>query len=211
MELPPSSHDPDAVRDLADRILSEARYDRPPESIPERILGWFADRIADVLSTLVGTGAGTVVAWIVVLGAIGAIAYLVIRHGRVVRADLPVGGAPSAMVELSRSPAEWLAEAEELEGAGRWKEALRCRYRALVGDLVRRGAIPDQPGRTAREHVRDVEESRPHAAPAMAAATDLFEAAWYGDEPTGPSGSKRFQDLAAEVLAPAGARRMAGV
>ena len=30
MGLPPSEHDPAAVRELADQILSEARYDVPP-------------------------------------------------------------------------------------------------------------------------------------------------------------------------------------
>lgn len=211
MDLPPSSHDPDAVRGLAGRILSEARYDRPPESLAERIQGWFADRIADLLSTLVGSGAGTVVAWIVVLGAIGAVVYLVIRHGRIVDLEQPERAGPSAMVELSRSPAQWLSEADALEAAGRWKEALRCRYRALVADLVRRGAIADQPGRTAREYVGDVTESRPEAATAMADATELFEAAWYGDVPTGPSAAERFQELTAEILDPPKPRRMAGV
>jgi hypothetical protein len=201
MELPPSSHDPAEVRDLADRILAASRYDRPPESLPERIQGWFADRIADALSTLVGTGAGTLLAWIVVLGAIGAVGFLIARHGGTVRVDRPAAGEPSAMVELSRSPREWRRDADALEAQGRWREALRCRYRALVGELVRRGAIPDQVGRTAGEYVRDVASSRPDAAPAMAAATELFEAAWYGDAPTGAVELARFRDLDAAVLA----------
>lgn len=200
MDLPPSAHDPDAVRGLADRILAEPRYDRPPESLPDRIQGWFADRIADVLSTLVGTGAGTLLAWIVVLGAVAAVAYLVIRHGRTVRVDRPLGAPSPAMVELSRAPSEWRAEADALEDQGRWKEALRCRYRALVGDLVRRGAIADQPGRTAGEYVDDVVSARPDVAPAMAGATELFEAAWYGDATTGAPEATRFRTLEAEVL-----------
>src|SRR3546814_7900913 len=71
------------------------------------------------------------------------------------------------MVELSRSPGEWRAMADELEAAGRWKEALRCRHRALVADLVRRGVIPDQAGRTAREYAADVALGLPHAAVPM--------------------------------------------
>lgn len=200
MELPPSSHDPDDVRDLADRILAEARFDRPPESLPERIQGWFADRIGDLLGQLVGTGAGTIVAWVVVLGAVAAVVYLVVRHGRSVSVDRPFGDPGAAMVELSRPPGAWRAEAVELERAGRWKDALRCRYRALVGDLVRRGAIAEQAGRTAGEHLRDVAAARPDAAPAMAEATSLFEAAWYGNVPTGEAESARFQALEAEIL-----------
>jgi hypothetical protein len=211
MGVPPSSHDPEAVRDLADRILSEARYDRPPESLPERIQGWFADRISDALSGLVGTGAGTLLAWFVVVGAVAAVAYLVVRHGRIVRGGLARSDLPSAMVELSRAPSEWRAEADALEARGRWKEALRCRYRALVGDLVRLGAIADQAGRTAGEYVGDVAAARPDAASAMAEATRLFEAAWSGAAPTGRAESDRFRELEAHVLAKPRSRAAAGV
>jgi len=201
MGLPPSAHDPQAVRDLADRILAQARYDRPPESLPERIQGWFADRIADVLATLVGSGGGTVVAWVVLVGAIGAVVYLVARHGRGVQVDRPVRERAAVMVELTRTPSEWRDEADRLEATGRWREGLRCRYRALVGDLVRRGDIADQAGRTAGEYVRDVAASHPAVAPEVAAATELFEAAWYGAAATGPDEAARFRELDQRVLA----------
>jgi hypothetical protein len=35
----------------------------------------------------------------------------------------------------------------------------------------------------------------------MAAATELFEAAWYGDVPTGPAEAERFERLDRQVLA----------
>jgi hypothetical protein len=201
MGIPPSQHDPEAVRQLADRILAEARYDRPPESIPDRIMSWVGDQIAKVLNSLVGGGGGTVVAWVILLGAIGGVVYLLVRHGRVTIPSLTSGEEPEVMVELSRSAREWRAEAERLEAAGRWAEGLRCRHRALVADLVRRGAIPEQPGRTAGEYVRDVAQTLPDATPALAAATDLFEAAWYGGAATGPVESERFAELDARVLA----------
>lgn len=207
MELPPSAHEPGAVRDMADRILAEARYDRPGKSLPDRILEWFGDQLGKVLGSFVGSGAGTLVAWAIVLGAVAFVVYLVVRHGRVV--SLPAGGPRSAalMVELTRTPAEWRAEAESLEAQGRWREGLRGRHRALVGELVRRGDIREQAGRTAGEHLRDVARSRPDVAPSMAAATELFEAAWYGDAATGPAEAERFEGLSAQVLgAPAGRR-----
>lgn len=201
MELPPSVHDPERVRDLADRILAEPRYDRPPKSLPDRILEWFGEQLAKVLGSLVGSGAGTVVAWAFVLGAVALVAYLVIRYGRVASPPRTTEPAPSVMVELTRTPAEWRAEAAALEAQGRWREGLRCRYRAVIAELVRRGAIPDQPGRTAGEYVRDVAAAQPEVAPALAAATELFEAAWYGAVATGPEESARFQSLDAQVLA----------
>lgn len=202
MELPPPTHEPGAVRDLADRILAEARYDRPPESIPDRIIGWFLEQLGKVLGSFVGSGAGTFVAWAFVLGAVAVVVYLVVRHGRVGALPRAPGSSAGVMVELSRTPGEWRAEAARLEAQGRWREGLRCRHRALIGELVRRGAIPEQAGRTAGEYVRDVASALPVSAPSMAAATELFEAAWYGGASSGPAEAERFERLSADVLQP---------
>lgn len=207
MDLPPSVHDPESVRDLADRILRESRYDRPPKSIPDRILEWFGEQLGRVLGSFVGSGAGTLVAWAFVVAAVGFVIYLVVRYGRVGRFPRPLEHAADVMVELTRTPAEWRADAAALEAQGRWKEGIRCRHRALIGELVRRGVVRDQAGRTAGQYVRDVSTSLPEAAPAMAAATELFEAAWYGDAPTGAAEAERFERLDRHVLgAPVGSR-----
>lgn len=200
MGLPPATHDPETVRELADDILARARYARPPESIPERVQRWFGEQVGRLLSELVGTGAGTLLAWIVVLACLAAIVYLVARHGRRTRPAVLQATRPDVMVELTRSPDEWRREATALEEAGRWREGLRCRHRGLVGELVRRGAVREQAGRTAGEHLRDVAATWPEAATAMAAATELFEAAWYGDAATGAAEAARFRDLERQVL-----------
>jgi hypothetical protein len=184
MGLPPSEHDPAAVRDLADQILAQARYDRPPESLPDRILGWIGEQLARAFGALVSGGGGTVLAWLIVAGALGGVVYLLVRHGRVSLPAWAPQDEARVMVELTRSAKEWRAEAVRLEADGRWPEGLRCRHRALVADLVRRGAIPEQPGRTAGEYVRDVARTLPDASVPFAAATELFEAAWYGGAST---------------------------
>ena len=199
--LPPSPHDPESVRALADDVLSAARYRPAQESIPERVLGWVVEQMAKVLSSLAGGGGGTAVAWLILVGAVGAVVYLLVRHGRVSLPAAAPAGAAQVMVELTRSACEWRVEAEALEGQGRWREGLRCRHRALIAELVRRGAIPDQPGRTAGEYVRDVAVSIPDVAPSLAAATELFEAAWYGGAITGAAEAERFAALDAGVLA----------
>jgi len=200
MGLPPSEHDPGSIRDLADQILSQARYDEPAQSIPDRIFGWVGEQLTKLLDGLVGSGGGTFVAWAILLGALGAMIYLLARAGRITM--LPSAGPePEVMVELTRTAREWREEADALEGQGRWADGLRCRYRALVADLVRRGTIPDQAGRTAGEYVRDVAARQPDAAPAFAAATELFEAVWYGGAVTGASEAERFRALDAQVLA----------
>lgn len=198
--LPPSTQDPEQVRGLADQILSDERYRQPPESIPDRVLGWFAEQIGKLLGALVGGGGGTVIAWLILLAAIASVVYLLARHGRVTLPSAAPSAGAQVMVELTRRPHEWRAEAEALEAQGKWREGLRCRHRAVIAELVGRGAIPDQAGRTAGEYVRDVARSLPDAAPALAAATELFEAAWYGGTSTGPAEAARFAELDAQVL-----------
>ena len=200
MGLPPSEHDPGSVRDLADRILSEARYDEPAQSIPDRIMEWLGEQLARLLEGLVGGGGGAVVAWVILLGALGAVIYLLARYGRLSLPAVAPDPEPEVMVELTRTASEWREEAAGLEAQGRWPEGLRCRHRALVADLVRRGVVADQAGRTAGEYARDVAARRPELAPPFAAATELFEAVWYGGAAAGPAEAERFQQLEAQVL-----------
>jgi hypothetical protein len=203
MGLPPPEHDPEAVRDLADQILSQSRYAVPTKSLPERVTDWLGDQLSRLIDALAGGGEvfGTVIAWAILLGVLGAVVYLLVRYGRVTLPSRPAEPEPEVMVELTRTAREWRDEAEALEAQGRWEEGLRCRYRAMVADLVRRGVIADQAGRTAGEHARDVADREPDVAPSFAAATELFEAVWYGGASSGPGESQRFRDLEATVLA----------
>ena len=64
--------------------------------------------------------------------------------------------------------------------------------------------IRDLPGRTSGEYRADVAATLPAAAADFAAATELFEQAWYGDVTTGPDESARFRHLADLVVDRAG-------
>ncbi|MBV9410730.1 MAG: DUF4129 domain-containing protein, partial [Acidimicrobiia bacterium] len=95
---------------------------------------------------------------------------------------------------------DWRAEAEAHERAGEWRQAVRCRYRALVADLAGRGILNEVPGRTAGEYRRELGDALPAASPQFAGATELFEGAWYGHRPTGEADAAHFRDLADRVL-----------
>lgn len=196
--LPVPSHSPDEARRVVDDVLADPRYRVPEPSLLDRIMKWFEDRLGDLVGTLFDTGAGSLFAWLIIGTALTVTIVLLLRATGSVRRDR----APSiaTMVELTRTPAEWRDEAAELEAQGRWKEAMRCRYRALVGELVALGHIPELPGRTAGEYRRDVAERDPAAATAFSDASDLFELAWYGDLPTGADERDRFVRLEADIL-----------
>ena len=76
-----------------------------------------------------------------------------------------------------------------------------ARYRGLVDELVDDGVLAAVPGRTAGEYSDDVAGTLPAVAEPFDEATELFERAWYGNLPTGPDESARFQDSAGRVLA----------
>ena len=102
------------------------------------------------------------------------------------------------------TPVDWSAEVDRAEAEGRLRDALRARYRVLIGRLAGAGVIPDLVGRTAGELVADVRAAAPAAHPAFSAATTLFEEAWYGHAPTGPAERDRFAAAADEALARSG-------
>jgi hypothetical protein len=207
-DLPPPDHDPARAREAADQILTRPEYRwRDDQSLIERIGEWVADRVGDLTAPF-GVGAGGVpvwVGWLVVGLLVAVVGVLIYRSRAGWRRDRVAGAADGRRVVVSpgEGSVDWAAEVARCEAAGRWREGLRARYRVLVGELARRRIIGDLVGRTAGELVADVRATSPAVAPAFAAATDLFEAAWYGGVPVGPVERDRFTLLADQVRAAA--------
>jgi len=163
------------------------------------VLDWIG-RLFDRLTG--AAGPGSVVGLIIVAAAVAVVVVLLARFARSVQRDRVSGVRVSGQV--GRPATDWRAEAAAHEAAGRWRDALRCRYRALVADLAARGLVDEIPGRTSGEYRREVAASLPDAAPEFSDATDLFERAWYGAAPAGPEENERFVGLADRVLSGAG-------
>jgi len=217
LDPPVPTHDPAQVRHAADKILSQPRYqwnDGP--GLLQRIGRWLSHLLSRIGSPF---GLPTVPVWVgwLVLGLLVAlIGFLIYRAAS--GGGLSRGGGAAArrrgsgvVVSSGEENVDWAAEVVRCEAEGRWREALRARFRVLVGELAAREVLGDLVGRTAGELVTDVRRQAPPAGPAFAAAAGVFEAAWYGHAPTGPADRDRFAALAADVLArvppvPAGAR-----
>lgn len=208
-ELPESQHDPDDVRGLADRILSRPEYREPAESLLERLDRFLTESIESLLSS-VGIGVSgrvaSLVAWATLFLVIAVLIALVAwawRGGGWGRRGRERDASPILTTESARDAAGWLAEAERHEVEGRWRKGMLCRYRALVTALVARGVLSDAAGRTAGEYVRDVVRrvgNSGSVAERFAAATELFEAVYYGGAQTGPAQRDRFATLASATL-----------
>lgn len=205
LDLPDPQHDPEHVRDLADEILSrpEYRWDDRHRSILERIGDWIADQLGRLAAPFGVSAVPVWLGWVVLALLVGVVAFLLYRSRAGWRRTPRAEGDPSHRVVVSRGDVDvdWAAEAERCEGAGRWRDGLRCRYRALVGELAARGVVGDLVGRTAGELVGEVAANCPGASEPFVSATELFESAWYGGRGVGPAERDRFAGLGQRVLA----------
>lgn len=217
MAPPEPTHDPRTARRLADEVLAGDRFAEPERSFLGRAVDWVGDQLdrlfggdPDPLGTGGGGGGGS--AWLtVVLLALAAIVVVVaVRAARrrwgPRRLHLP-DDTPAVSVAGRRSADAWDDLAHRLEAEGRWNEALRARFAALVERLVRARVLDDVPGRTSGEYRGELAGALPDAAAPFDDAAGLFERAWYGGVPAGPDEASRFADDAAAVLAAVGSDR----
>jgi hypothetical protein len=194
-DLPVPTQNPRHVASTVHQVLARPEYQHPGPSLLERIEHDVLDWLARTLSSVVGAGLGAWVAMAVILGLIAFVAWRV--AGGVTRDP---GRSVTVSAARRRPAADWRAEAEAHERAGEWRQALRCRYRALVADLAGRGLLEEVPGRTAGEYRAQLADSLPAAGPPFREATALFEGAWYGHRPTTEAETSRFRGLADTVV-----------
>jgi uncharacterized protein YggT (Ycf19 family) len=201
----PRAADVAGARDTAHQILARDEFKPPTRSPVRRALDWVGDKLARFIEKLLGVfgggGGGSLIAWLILVLVVAGIVALVVV--RVRRGPVVWVAARSVVVDRSREPADWRAEADDHARHGRFRDALRCRYRALVGDLARRGLLDEIPGRTTGEEREQLRATAPVAASEFGDATDLFDRVWYGDEPTGAGEDDRFRSLADAVMAKA--------
>ena len=189
--------DADEARRRAAAILARAEF-RPARPNPlRRVLDPVGRFLARFLSSLGGgSGAGSVVGWVLVVGVAAGLVVLVVRalRRRPAAAGAAAGDAPPTVV-VRRAADEWRAEAAAHAAAGRWREALRCRYRAVVAELADRGVVDDGPATTTGRSRAQVAAGRPELGPAFAEATEAFDRVVYGGAPADAQAVARLDAL----------------
>ena len=173
--LPVPHHDPAQVRGTAKQILGRPEFRPSKRSWWSAAIHWVLAELGRLLDRLVGIGGGSGVgAWVAVAVLIAIVAVAVMLAARY---WAPLVRDPSRpLVDLAathgRSAVDWRAEAVRHEREGRWRDALRCRYRALVADLAGRGVVEEVPGRTAGEYRSEMQARAPGVATEFAGATE---------------------------------------
>ena len=107
--------------------------------------------------------------------------------------DPPADELPDLPVEVL------LLTADELGAAGRYRESVRERLRAILRDLTDRGILPISPGWTLTELANVAAQTQPPLAPPLRVAIDVFSEIWYGLRPAHAEDDARLRAAADEV------------
>lgn len=200
--------DAEQVRRVVEEVLARPEYRDAAPSLLAQLRLVVLDFLGRLVAGLTGSSGGSLAGALVLVAAAVLVAVLVARFARAVRRDPEVEAVVSGAI--GRSADDWRADAAGHERAGRWREALRAHYRALLADLAAVGLVEEVPGRTTGEYLSTIRAAVPAAATSMTTATVAFDSAWYGEERVTPEAVAAFLAHAGEVRRAAGLRVRAG-
>ncbi|ADO70910.1 DUF4129 domain-containing protein [Stigmatella aurantiaca] len=107
--------------------------------------------------------------------------------------------AQDPMSALARPPEGWAQLADELAAQGRYREAVRSLYLALLSRLHREGAILYDSTLSNWDYLRQF-KGRREWLPPFRELTRRFDFAWYGNLPVGAEGYRDFRALTQPLL-----------
>lgn len=214
--LGPTDIDPDDIRDVACDATATAQVCNPPlRDTPD------PPDPPDVGDPTAGAGlVGQLVVVLLVVALVLAIAWLIARwrQGESTPSDgddVDDGNGDEEIEEVigtrvvdhETSPQRWRRLASDHREQGRFRDAIRCEYRALVGDLARAGYVDEIPGRTSGEERAQVAEIAARLGDAgrsvgsqFDAAADTFDIAWFDDGVVTAADDQRFLAAQRAVL-----------
>lgn len=181
-----------AARELAKEVYAAQR---PP--LWQRALTWVLERLQELFDAATRATPGG--PWgLLVLALVAAAVVVAVRWraGAVRRA----GGAPPPLFAgRPQTAAEHRAAADRAATEGRFADAVRERFRAVVRRLEERGLLDERPGRTADEAADDAALVLPGCGPGLRAGARLFDEVVYGRRPADATADARLRALDAEV------------
>ena len=208
--LGPGDVDPDTARDRACDVTTTGRICNPPE--PDAPDPPEPPDVSGVGDASGGVGAlGNVLVVLLVIALVVAVVWLVMRwlgdadrlgdDDELEDLDEDIDEIVDArIVDEETPPDRWRRLAAEARGRGDFRESVRCRYRALIGDLARAGYVDEIPGRTSGEEREQVAELAPDIARDFDVAAGTFDEAWFNHLPVTVADDERFEAAERTVL-----------
>jgi hypothetical protein len=186
----------DLGRDEAARAaraeLSKVIYTSRQTPLWQRVVGWVVDRLERALSVVGGTGLGVLSVLVILALAVGLL-LVVLRWTGPLRGSAAVG--QPLFTGRQQSAEDHRRAADDHAAAGRWRECVIERFRAVIRGLEERGLLDERPGRTAAEAARDAAVTLPSSAAELAAGAHLFDEIAYGTLAARPEHSAELASL----------------
>lgn len=198
LTAPPVDPGRDLAREWARRELSDPVYAKARPGLLQRLVGWVLEQLRsiDLSSSLVADPRTGIV--LLVLVAALVVTVVLLRTGRL-RGPGRRPSSEAVLPEQALDAAAYRARADEAAAAGRWADAVRERFRAVVRALEERVVLDERPGRTADEAAREAAGALSGLAGELAAGARLFDDVCYGDRTATPEHDARLRDLDAAV------------
>jgi hypothetical protein len=201
----PELHQPSMPKSLREWLYDLSM--RFWEFVKKILSGFFRWLLSLLFGGMGSKGMGEGMTWLVmglivlILGAVGIVAYVTLQRRRVV-VETVTTEAPMAVRDedpLSRSSNEWERLAAELMGSGRFREAIRAWYHAVLVTLFRSGLLHYRKDRTNWEYAYALGPDLPWR-PGFVDATRTFEQVWYGRREAPSDAAEAFASDARRIL-----------
>lgn len=186
------------IRRLIEEILARPEFgSRQPLPPLERLREWAGQWLSRLLISFIGSAAMSPL-WIgLLIGALLALVVAVVAIARLRPWREARASAAVRVIAAGQDPSAVRAQAAEAARAGRFREAVRLLYLALLLALSRREVLRYDGTRTNWEYLAAVHD-RAFYHP-MRDLTGLFDRVWYGGEPAGAEEYARATVLAESV------------
>lgn len=174
---PPLDPSRDEARRWVWDELSDPAYAQQQPGWTERALLWLWDQLNNLQVPGGPGGTSGLVLLVVLLVLVVLVVWL--RAGPL-RGSAAGPARRAVLGDEVRTAQEHRALADAAAAQGRWAEAVRERFRAVVRSLEERGLVDELPGRTAQEVARDASAALPQVAVELHDAASLFDDVTYG-------------------------------
>ncbi|MFB9686352.1 DUF4129 domain-containing protein [Amycolatopsis plumensis] len=174
----PVDIDRDTARRAAEQELTDPKYRDARPGLLQEIGQWLGEQLEKLLNSLsTGVPGGIFGVLLIVALLIVLVVVIRLRTGKIARsarADRVVFGS------LRKSAADYRRSAAEAAAAGRFDDAVRDRFRAVVRALEERALLDTRSGRTADEAAAEAGQLLPNVADELRQGARLFDDVHYG-------------------------------
>ncbi|MET8999569.1 DUF4129 domain-containing protein [Amycolatopsis sp. Hca4] len=174
----PVDIDRDAARRAAEQELSDPKYRDARPSFLQEVGRWLGEQLDKLLNSLSSGVPGGIFGVVLILALLIVLVVVIrLRTGKVARA------ARAGRVVFGgqrRSAADYRRSAGEAAAAGRFDDAVRDRFRAVVRSLEERALLDIRSGRTADEAAAEAGVLLPDVAGRLREGARLFDDVHYG-------------------------------